>query len=581
MRKIAPICSAVAVASLLLVNSLCGPVDAADADFILYGGKIVTVDSDFSIEQAIAVGGNRILAVGSNNDVLRLKTDKTETIDLAGKMVLPGLIDSHVHPCSASMTEFDHVIDDMDSITNVLAYFKSRAEALEDGQWIVLEQVFITRLREQRYPTRTELDGAAPKNPAVFRTGPDASLNTLALKLSGIDKDLQITDGGPGYIEKDPNTGEPTGILRGCNRLIQSKESDKEPTEQERYDRLLALFKSYNSVGITGICDGSASDSNLRLYSRMLEQGDLPVRVSAQYYIDTIGPIEQIQQSIRKVAEDPLCKGGPKIRIIGVKTFLDGGMLTGSAYMTKPWGLSKIYAIDDPEYRGMLFIPKDRLLPMVKTATECGLQFTSHTVGDGAVETLLDVYEELSTTMPIRQMRHCITHSNFMSRRDVDRLARLKVIALAQPAWLYLDARTLVQHFGYDRLRWFQPWRSIFEADGIVAGGSDHMQKIGALRAINPYNPFLAMWTAITRQAKWYDGRLHPQEALDREQVIRMYTINCAYALFQDEICGSLEAGKLADFIVVDTDLLTCPVDAIRNTTVLRTYFDGRLVFKH
>ncbi|MBN2271033.1 MAG: amidohydrolase [Sedimentisphaerales bacterium] len=580
MRKTARISSVVAVAALLLTNALCGPVRAADADLILYGGKIVTVDSDFSIEQAIAVGGNRILAVASNDDILRLKTEKTQLIDLAGKMVLPGLIDSHVHPCSASMTEFDHPIGDMDSIADVLDYFKSRADTVEDGRWIVLEQVFITRLREQRYPTREELDLAAPKNPAVFRTGPDASLNSLALKLSGIDKDFQITDGGSGRIEKDPKTGEPTGILRGCKRLVKSEESGKKPTDQDRYDRLLAVFKSYNSVGITGICDGSASDSNLTLYKRMLQRGDLPVRISAQQYIDTIGPIEQIQQSIREVAQDPLCKGGPNLRIIGVKTFLDGGMLTGSAYMTKPWGLSKIYAIDDSEYRGVLFIPKDRLLAMVKTATECGLQFTSHSVGDGAVETLLDVYEDLSKAMPIHEMRHCITHSNFMCRESVDKLARLKVIALAQPAWLYLDTRTLTQHFGYDRLRWFQPWRTIFEAGGIVAGGSDHMQKTGALRSINPYDPFLAMWTAITRQAKWYDGQLHSEEVLDRKQAIRMYTINCAWALFQDKFVGSLEKGKLADFVVVDTDLLNCPTDAMRRTQVLRTYFDGQLVFK-
>lgn len=580
MKQAASISFFTAITALLSVTVLCSSINAADADLILYDGKIVTVDSDFSIRQAMAIEGNRILAVGSNEDVLRLKTNRTETIDLAGKMVLPGLIDSHVHPCSASMTEFDHPIGDMDSIADVLDYFKSRAETLDDGEWIVLQQVFITRLREQRYPTKEELDRAAPDNPAVFRTGPDASLNSLALKLSGIDKEFQITDGGSGHIEKDPKTGEPTGILRGCKRLIKSKESGKTPTEQNRYDRLLKLFKSYNSVGITGICDGSASDSNLRLYGRMLQRGDLPLRVSAQQYIDTIGPIEQIQQSIRKVAQDPLCKGGPKLRIIGVKTFLDGGMLTGSAYMTEPWGLSKIYAINDPEYRGVLFIPKDRLLPMVKTATECGLQFTTHAVGDGAVETLLDVYEDLSRTMPIREMRHCITHSNFMSRESVDRLEHLKVIALAQPAWLYLDTRTLTQHFGYDRLRWFQPWRSIFEAGGIVAGGSDHMQKTGSLRSINPYDPFLSMWTAITRRAKWYEGQLHPEEALGREQVVRMYTINCALALFQDKFVGSLEKGKLADFVVVDTDLLTCPVDAVKKTQVLRTYFDGRLVFE-
>ncbi|MHC4282830.1 MAG: amidohydrolase, partial [Planctomycetota bacterium] len=315
-------------------------------------------------------------------------------------------------------------------------------------------------------------------------------------------------------------------------------------------------------------------------YQKMLNKRDLTVRVSAQYHIGTIGDIDEIQKRIRKVAEDPLYKGGPMLRVIGIKTFLDGGMLTGSAYMIKPWGISKIYAIDDPDYRGVLFIPKERLLPIVKTATESGLQFTAHTVGDGAVHALLEVYEELSKTMPIRKMRHCITHSNFMSAESIQKAADLKVMLLIQPAWLYLDTRTLAKHFGYERLRYFQPLRSIFEAGGIAAGGSDHMQKIGSLRSINPYDPFLGMWIAVTRRAKWYDGQLHSEEALSREQAIRFYTINCARALIQDKFVGSLEKGKLADFIVVDTDLLTCPADAIRKTQVLRTYLNGKLVYK-
>ncbi len=551
-----------------------------DITLILHNGRIVTVDPAFSVVQAMAVRGNRIAAVGSNEEILRLKTAGTQLLDLGGRMVLPGLIDTHVHACDAAMTEFDHPIPQMDSVADVLDYFKDRAKVLEDGQWIVLQQVFITRLREQRYPTRQELDTVAPQNPAVFRTGPDASLSTLALKLSHIDKDFRVADGGPGYAEKDPQTGEPTGILRGCNRYIESRSSGKTATEKDRYGRLLALLKDYSSVGITGICEGAASEENLDLYKKMLENGELPVRVAAQYYIDTIGPMNEIQDNIRKVARHPLRTGGPMLHIIGVKSFLDGGMLTGSAYMREPWGVSKIYAIDDPNYRGVLFIPKDRLLPIVRTATECGLQYTAHTVGDGAVHALLDVYEEVGRTTSIRKVRHCITHSNFMSPESIEKVSRLGVIPLIQPAWLYLDARTLKMHFGYDRLRYFQPLHSIFLAGGIAAGGSDHMQKIGPLRSNNPYNPFLAMWTTVTRRARWYDGQLHPEEAISREQAIRFYTICCAQALFQEQYAGSLEPGKSADFIVLDTDLLACSEDAIKDTQVLRTYLDGRLVFK-
>jgi predicted amidohydrolase YtcJ len=192
----------------------------------------------------------------------------------------------------------------------------------------------------------------------------------------------------------------------------------------------------------------------------------------------------------------------------------------------------------------------------------------------------VDVYEEINRSNPIRSTRPCITHCNFMSREAVEKAASLGVVIDMQPAWLYLDTRTLVKQFGYDRLRYFQPLQSIFKAGGIVGGGSDHMQKVGSLRAINPYNPFLAMWTTITRKARWFDGVLHPEEALTREQAIRFYTANNAWLLFKEGEIGSLEAGKLADFIVADRDLLTCPVDDIRDTQVLRTYLNGKLVFK-
>ncbi len=168
---------------------LCRAAAGADPDLIVHNGRIVTADPQFSVRQAMAVKDGRVVAVGDSNDLLATRTPRTTVIDLGGKTVLPGLIDSHVHP-EAAMTEFDHPVPTMESMADVLAYVKSRADALEDGQWVQVSQVFITRLREQRYPTRAELDEAAPNNPVLFATGPDASINSLAMKLSGIDRDF-------------------------------------------------------------------------------------------------------------------------------------------------------------------------------------------------------------------------------------------------------------------------------------------------------------------------------------------------------------------------------------------------------
>jgi predicted amidohydrolase YtcJ len=550
------------------------------ADLILYNGKIAAVDAKFTFHEAIAVKGDRLLQIGSNGEVLKTKGERTELVNLHGRFVLPGLIDSHVHPDGACLTEFDHPIPEMESIGDVLKYIEGRAKVASPGEWIVLRQVFITRLKEQRYPTREELDRAAPNNPVLYATGPDASLNSLALTLSKIDKDFKVTDGGAGFAEKDAKSGEPTGILRNCTRYVKAQASGRQPTEGDHLERLLELFKDYTSVGLTGIIDRDATPEAIERYWKLHKAGKLPSRIAISHGVNTAGDTENVQKSIRLVAQHPLRKPDPRLHIVGIKTYLDGGMLTGSAYMRQPWGVSKMYAIDDPNYRGLLFIPKDKLTALVRTAVESNLQFTAHSVGDGAVHTLLEAYEEVNKTTPIRETRPCITHSNFMSREAIEKIVKLGVAVDIQPAWLYLDTRTLTAQFGYDRLRYFQPLKSIFTAGGVAGGGSDHMQKIGSLRSVNPYNPFLAMWTTITRKAKWYDGRLHPEEALSREQAIRFYTINNAYLMFLEDKVGSLEAGKLADFIVLDRDLLTCPVDDIRDAKCLRTYVGGKLVYK-
>jgi len=549
-----------------------------EATLLLYDGKVVTVDAQFREADSIAIQGDRILGVGTLREIKRLAGPNTRRIDLHGKTVLPGLIDSHVHAADASMYEFDHPVPDMESIADVLRYIKSRAATVKEGEWIELTQVFVTRLRDQRFPTRAELDAAAPRNPVYFGTGPDASVNSLALKLSGIDKDFQITDGKPGRIERDQN-GEPTGILRNCGRLVKIKSGEKTPTQEDRRRRLKMLLADYNSVGITSISERDLNDAGIELYRRLHESGELTCRVYVMYSVDAQMPWDKIEQRMLAAARSPLHQYNNMLWVRGIKTYLDGGMLTGSAYMLKPWGLSKIYSIDDPTYRGMRYIEPAKLYQLARFALSNELQFTAHSVGDGAVQGMIDAYSEVNRDLPVRPARPCITHANFMTADAIERMKELGIVLDLQPAWLWLDGATLRKQFGDDRLAYFQPYRSLFESGVIVGGGTDHMQKIGSLRSINPYNPFLGMWITLTRQPRWTDQPLHPEQRISREQAIRLYTINNAYLTFEDKEKGSLEKSKLADLIVLDRDILSCPVDEIRNTQVEQTYLGGKLVY--
>ena len=567
-----------AVARLsLLLFALATHAAWADPSLILYNGKIVTADREFSIAEAVAISDDRITAVGTNGEVRSLAASNTRLVDLAGKTVLPGLIDTHTHPLGAALYEFDHAVPEMETVADVLDYFRQRAKVVPEGSWIRLQQVFITRLREQRYPTRAELDEAAPNHAAYFRTGPDASLNSLALELSGIDKDFRIPQGELGRIEREAD-GEPTGIIRSGAHLIKFEESQRAPTREDQRRRLKELLEAYNQVGLTSIADRNASPEAVELYEELLGRDELTARVFVSAAINAQAPLEDIEASIAKLARHPRHRYGAMLWLRGIKFFLDGGMLTGSAYMREPWGVSDVYSITDPDYRGLRFVPPGKTYAILRLALRHGLQPTAHSVGDGAVHALIDAYDEINDEFRVRDMRPCITHSNFMSPEAVERMAQIGIVADLQPAWLERDGATLLKQFGEARLRYFQPYKSLRDAGVIVGGGSDHMQKIGDMRSINPYNPFFGMWIALTRQPRWTDAVLQPEQRITRQDAIRLYTTNNAYITFTEEEKGSLEAGKLADLIVLDRDILECPVDEVKRIQVEQTYLGGRLV---
>ncbi len=550
----------------------------AESLTIFTNGKIVMVDEAFTITDAMAVEGERIVALGDKAKALATEHEEVKRVDLGGRMVLPGLMDSHSHPVGAATMEFDHPVPDIEDIPQLLDYIASRAKALPEGSLIGIAQVFITRLKEQRYPTREELDRVAPKHPVQFSTGPDSMLNSLALKLAGIDRNFKVPAGSTGIVVFDEK-GEPTGLMHAFSPKIDAKALSKKPDATQTRDLVKKLFSDYNSVGFTTIADRGASRGNIEVYQSLRDTHTLTVRLRLSHTFSTGSLWRTTEQAIDEIIKHPLTKPDPMLQIIGTKIWLDGGMLTGSALMQEPWGVSRIYGITDKDYRGVQRTPSQHLAKMVRKVASAGLQFTAHSVGDGAVKLLLDTYDEVNQDTSIRESRPCITHCNFMTPESIAHAARLGAVIDMQPIWFHLDGATLLKQFGNERMSRFQPLRALFDAKVAVGGGSDHMQKIGSLRSINPYNPWLGMWIAVSRECRYLDEPLHLEGGLTREEAIRLYTINNAKVLFLEKELGSLEVGKRADFIILDRDVLTCPLDDLKTTQVYGTWLDGKPIW--
>jgi len=546
------------------------------ADVVYYGGKIITMWEGRPLVEAVAIRGNRFLAVGSNQEALARAGQMTRRVDLNGRCVVPGLIDSHTHPSGAALSEQDGPVPVMETIAEVQAYIRRQAARLPPDRLIFVPKVYATRLRERRYPTRYELDQAAADRPVMADNGYASVLNSFLLKKVGITRDTPQPPNGK--IIKDAQ-GEPTGLILGAPNLLGPLRRTRARTHRDLIWAIESMQKKYNEAGITSTIDRGQGAEGFRAYQELRQAGRLTVRTYVTFMISGQGTPQQVREEILRI---PFVTGwGDEwLRVGSIKTIVDGGILIGTAFLREPYGENTaVYGYQDPDYRGVLYLPKENLFEMARVANQLGWQMTAHTAGGGATDLLLDAYEAADREKPIRPRRFTVSHGNFPNQTARARALRMGVLFDCQPAWHHFDGPALKDVFGPARMSHFIPLRSMLDEGIIVAGGSDHMIRFDARRAINPYHPFFGMWMAITRRTA--DGSvLNPEQGIRREEALRLWTLNAAYLSFEENLKGSIEPGKLADMVVISKDYLSCPVDEIKDIEALLTVVDGREVYR-
>lgn len=551
---------------------------SADADLLLYNGRVLTVDAKFAIHEAVAVKGNRIVAAGTSKELLAAQRGPgTAAIDLGGKMVIPGLIDSHVHPLEAGLSEERMPLPRLRSYADVRRYLEEQQRLVPKGEWIVIPRTFPTRLVEQRMATKELLD-IVREHPVMFDVSYVSVLNSFALRKCGITRN---TPNPPqGEIVKGPD-GEPNGILKNASILLQGHLKPAVPfTSAEKLAALEKMLQRYARAGLTSVGEGGADHDEIALYQQLHAQKKLPVRVAMTWWHDINRPLEELLAEVR-AAKFTTNTGDDWLKFGAFKVNMDGGMTIGTAYQRAPYGAygKQLYGMTNPDDRGQLFSTPDKLYTLLREARSRGWQLASHAQGGSAIDGFLAALERIDKEFPIAPTRAHVIHGSFQNPESIALAKKLGMLEDVQAAWLYFDAPALTKVFGLPGMRYFFPLRSYLQAGLLVAGGSDHMIGHDKNASMNPYNPFMGLWTSVTR--KTTEGTaVYPEERVSREEALRMYTIWGAHRQFGEKVKGSIEVGKLADMVILDRDYLKCPEDDIAKIEPVLTVLDGKVVYR-
>ncbi len=511
------------------------------ADLILTNANVITVDPAQPTAELVAIKGDKILLVASNESLRSVRGTKTKIIDCQGKTLVPGFNDAHCHIFSflRKLLGIDLSPSSVSSIGDIKAIISRKAQNTPSGQWLTGTDYSDFYLAEKRHPTRWDIDEAAPHHPVILshRSLHACVLNSLALSMAGITRETAEPPGG--VIDRDLDSGEPTGLL--FEMLGHIREKVMPPlSEAELDDGITLVGQHYLSQGITSLQDATVvNDFNRwQKFRRFKDNGKLKSRV---YMMTGVEAVSQFQ---------------------------DAGLASGSGDSQLRLGGIKM---TPSEATGQLYPPQPELNQQALNAHQAGFQLAIHAIRQSTVEAAIIALEYAYSRFPQAGRRHRIEHCSECPPRLLKRLKKLQVVVVTQPPFLYYSGERYLVTVLADQLRWLYRFKSFLNSGLIVAGSSDS--------PIVPDNPLAGIYAAVTRQAE-SGQQLLPEECISANQALAMYTINAAYASFEEDIKGSITPGKLADMVLLSDDPTKIPPERIKDIKVEMTIIGGKVVWE-
>ncbi len=551
-------------AAVILLSACSASAESKPADVVFVNANIYTGNDQQPRAEALVVRGDRVIFVGSSSEARTQAGDDVRVIDLRGQTVVPGLTDAHYHIFGVGEREMNLNLEGSNTREQFLARVKERVAQSEPGKWITGRGWIETFWKPPQFPTAADLDSVAPDNP-VFLTRADghaAVVNSAALRIAGITADTPNPFGGE--ILKEKATGSPTGML--IDHAQELVEKHLPPTTGADKERAL-LLGAKRSVEL-GWCEVQNPGSDLEeveIMRRLSESGELKLRI----YNAVSGP---------GPAADRLLADGAVVGANGgrftqrtIKFYADGALGSRGAALLEKYS--------DADSSGFLTNTEGNLRPVFESALRRGIQVQTHAIGDRANRFVLDLYEAAFEAVPVAERkvpepRWRIEHAQIVSPRDIPRFAKLGVIPSMQPSHAIGDLFFAPSRLGVERLAGAYAWQSLIKSGAIIPGGSDAPVERG--------EPMIEFYAAVARKdQKGFSGEgWHPEQAVSREEALRMFTSWPAFAAFEDQDKGSIEAGKLADLTVLSQDIMKIPPPEILRTRCVMTVIGGEIVFE-